>query len=106
MAHCESSTAALTHRDNLSSGNVGSDAPHEQRAGLVERPRSGRIILGLLFLFLFHFGLFFRLFFLFLIEIVKVWSEEQYENVHELYTELNLNLKSPNKLNFKLQCKK
>lgn len=44
-----------THSNNLSSWNSGSDAPHEQGAGPVERPRPGGVIFGFLFLFVVYF---------------------------------------------------
>lgn len=52
--HCH---VCSTYSNNLSLGNGGSDAPHEQRAGAMERPRPGRVIFGLLFFFLVLFNI-------------------------------------------------
>lgn len=45
-----------TYSNDLSFGNGGGDAPHEQRAGPVEGPRPGRVVFGLLLLFLLLLG--------------------------------------------------
>lgn len=67
-----------THSNNLSLGNAWSDAPHEQRAGPMERPRPGRVIFGLLFFFLVLFSILLW-FLLFIIgtERAKWWEQSE-----------------------------
>lgn len=62
-----------TYSNDLSFGNGGGDAPHEQRAGPVEGPRAGRVIFGLLLLFLLLLGILLRLLLFFM------WREESAE---------------------------
>lgn len=45
-----------THSNDLSFGDGGSDAPHEQRAGPVQGPRPGRVVFGLLLFLLLLLG--------------------------------------------------
>lgn len=53
----------FTYSNNLSLGDAGSDAPHEQGEGFVQRPWSGGVIFGFLLFFLLFFRVLLRFLF-------------------------------------------